>query len=114
MGSGVWKVKAKGKGLNPFFLLGSPQDARQPGKKKKVGGVSGGRRQGAHYACWEVEEGERGDRERSPASLGNDARIGEEEGDRMWTRCWKRSDKGQEPTEDGTTWKYTHDELGGK
>ena len=48
-------MKAKGKGLNPFFLSGGPQDARQPGKKKEVGGVLGGRRQGAHYACWEVE-----------------------------------------------------------
>ena len=26
-----------------------------PGKKGEVGGVSGGRRQGPHYACLEVE-----------------------------------------------------------
>ena len=41
-----------------------------PEKKGEVGGVSGGRRGGAHYACLEVEERERG---QSPASLGLDA-----------------------------------------
>ena len=29
------RVKAKGKGLNPFFLSGGPKDAGQPGKKRR-------------------------------------------------------------------------------
>ena len=48
-----WSLKggrAKGKGLNPFFLSGGSKDAKQPGKKKRFGGVSKGRWWRAHYA----------------------------------------------------------------
>ena len=38
------KVKEKGGSPNPFFFLGGPEDAGQPGKKERFGGVLGGRR----------------------------------------------------------------------
>ena len=52
-----------------------------PEKKGEVGGVSGGREEGPHYACLEVEE--RGKRElegRSPAKMHVVGRRREEEG----------------------------------
>ena len=45
-----------------------------PGKKGEVGGVSGGRRQGPHYACLEIEVRGRRARGRSPARLEIDGR----------------------------------------
>ena len=78
------RVKAKGKGLNPFFSSGGPKDAGQPGKKKEVGGVSGGRRQRAYYACLEVEVWEKRARRRSPGLLRSDARR-REGGFATWT-----------------------------
>ena len=45
------RVKAKGRGLNLFFLLERPERWRATRKKRKHEGVSGGKGDGAHYAC---------------------------------------------------------------
>ena len=54
-----------------------PGNAR---KKKKLGGVSGGKEEKTHYAWGKVEEEGEGENRRSPASLGIDA-MEEERGD---------------------------------
>ena len=66
-----WRLRKRSQPV--FFPSGGPKDAGQPGKKRRVGGVSGGRRQGPHYACLEGEVRRREEEGRSPASLGIDA-----------------------------------------
>ena len=69
---GVGRVEAK-ENVSTRFFFGRLERCRATREEKRVGGVSGGRRQGPHYACLEGRGGEKGERGRSPAPLRMDA-----------------------------------------